>query len=162
MGNITPFLWFDREAEEAMDLYCSIFGDAKVHSVSRYPEGAPFPAGTVVTAHFEVAGQEFIALNGGPGHPFSDAVSFWVRAETQEEIDRLWQLLTADGGEPGPCGWLKDRFGLSWQIVPSVLMELLGDPDPAKAGRTMQAMLGMSKLDIAALHAAHDGLDVPT
>ena len=147
MGKITPFLWFDQDAEEAMSLYCSLFEDAKVHSVTRYPEGSPLPAGTVITARFELAGQEFIALNGGPTYHFTEAVSFSVRAETQEEIDRLWDALTADGGEPGRCGWLKDRFGLSWQIVPPVLTQLLSDPDPATAGRVMQAMLAMSKLE---------------
>lgn len=157
MGKITPFLWFDQDAEAAMELYCSLFEDARVLSITRYPEGSPFPAGTVITANFELAGQEFVALNGGPAHHFTEAVSFSVRADTQEEIDRLWDSLTADGGEPGQCGWLKDRFGLSWQIVPPILTELLSDPDPGRAGRAMQAMLQMTKLDIAALHAAADG-----
>ena len=152
MSTITPFLWFDQEAEQAMDLYVSIFEDARVISVTRLPGDGP-----ILTAQFVLAGQEFIALNGGPGHPFNDSISFVIHVETQAEIDRLWGRLTADGGEPGPCGWLKDRFGLSWQVVPPILGELLGDADPEKAGRTMQAMLQMSKLDIAALLAAHDG-----
>ena len=140
-----------------MDLYVSIFEDSRVLSVTRLSEAAPSTGGQVVTARFVLAGQEFIALNGGPAHQFTEATSFLVQAETQAEIDRLWERLTADGGEPGPCGWLKDRFGLSWQIVPPILGELLGDPDPEKANRTMQAMLQMSRLDIAVLQAAHDG-----
>ena len=157
MNKITPFLWFDDNAEEAMDLYVSLFEDSRVTSVTRLPDGSPSP-GTVITASFQLAGQEFMALNGGPMFRFTEAVSFSVRAETQAEIDRLWDRLTEDGGEPGQCGWLKDRFGLSWQIVPPILVELLGDPDPEKASRTMQAMLQMTKLDIAALQAAHDGV----
>ncbi len=156
MNKITPFLWFDDNAEEAIDLYVSLFDGASVNDVTRFPEGTP-SAGKVITAQFQLAGQEFIALNGGPQHHFTEAVSFSVRADTQAEIDRLWDRLTADGGEAGQCGWLKDRFGLSWQIVPPILGELMGDPDPDKAGRTMRAMLGMTKLDIAALQAAHDG-----
>jgi predicted 3-demethylubiquinone-9 3-methyltransferase (glyoxalase superfamily) len=157
MPTITPYLWFDDNAEEAMDFYCGIFPDAMVGDVMRYGEGAPLPAGTVLTARFEIAGQEFMVLNGGPRFTFDEAVSFFVSVDTQEEIDRYWDALTADGGEPGQCGWLKDKFGLSWQIVPTMLGEVLGDPDPAKSGRAMQAMFGMTKLDIAELQRAHAG-----
>ena len=157
MGKITPFLWFDDNAEQAMELYVSIFDDARVTNVSRYGEGAPLPAGSLMTASFELEGQAFTVLNGGPAFPFTEAVSFVISAADQDEIDRLWDRLTADGGEPGRCGWLKDRFGLSWQVVPPVLGELLSDPDPVKAGRVMQAMLQMDKLDINALVAARNG-----
>ncbi len=157
MGKITPFLWFDQDAEQAMDLYVSIFDCARVTNVSRYGEGAPLPAGSLMTASFELEGQAFTALNGGPAFQFTEAVSFVVSGSDQEEIDRLWDRLTADGGQPGQCGWLKDRFGLSWQVVPPVLGELLSDPDPVKAGRVMQAMLQMTKLDINALVAARNG-----
>jgi predicted 3-demethylubiquinone-9 3-methyltransferase (glyoxalase superfamily) len=157
MPTITPFLWFDHNAEAAMDFYCEIFPDAKVGDVMRYGEGAPFPPGTVITARFEIAGQEIMVLNGGPQFHFDEAFSFFVSVETQDEIDRYWDALTADGGEPSQCGWLKDKFGLSWQIVPTVLGELLGGPDPEKSGRAMQAMLGMAKLDIAELQRAYDG-----
>jgi predicted 3-demethylubiquinone-9 3-methyltransferase (glyoxalase superfamily) len=157
MPTITPYLWFDDNAEAAMDFYCEIFPDAKVGDVMRYGEGAPLPAGTVLTARFEIAGQEFMVLNGGPRFTFDEAVSFFVSVDTQDEIDRYWDALTADGGQPGQCGWLKDKFGLSWQIVPTMLGEVLGDPDPAKSGRAMQAMFGMSKLDIAELRKAHAG-----
>ncbi len=157
MGKITPFLWFDGDLEQALDFYASVFEHAHIGDVTRYGEGAPLPAGTVMSASFELEGQAFLGLNGGPGHPFSDAISLFVRADTQAEIDRLWTRLTEDGGEPGQCGWLQDRFGLSWQIIPSALMELLGDPDPGRAGRAMGAMLQMRKIDIAALRAAADG-----
>jgi predicted 3-demethylubiquinone-9 3-methyltransferase (glyoxalase superfamily) len=157
MSYITPCLWFDDDAEEAIAFYGTIFGGVEILESSRYPEGGPMPAGTLLAATFELAGQRIMVINGGPIHQLTEAFSFMVRAETQAEIDRLWERLTADGGEPGPCGWLKDRFGLSWQVVPPILGALLGDPDPEKAGRTMQAMLQMSKLHIAALQAAHDG-----
>ncbi|MGA1838790.1 VOC family protein [Herbiconiux sp. 11R-BC] len=153
---ISPFLWFDTEAEQAAEFYVSLFDDSRIVSVSRYPEGGPMPAGQALGVSFVLEGLEFQALNGGPGHPFTDAVSLFTRAETQAEIDRLWDALTADGGEPGPCGWLTDRFGLKWQIVPPLLAELLADPDPAKAAATLDAMMRMSKLDLAALQAAHD------
>lgn len=156
MQSISPFLWFNDQAEEAAEFYVSIFPNSSITEVSRYGEGAPAPAGTAMVVNFVLDGVEFQALNGGPIFTFTEAVSFYVKAETQEDIDRLWNALV-DGGEPSQCGWLKDRYGLSWQIVPPVLGELLSDPDPEKAGRTMQAMLGMSKLDIAALRAAHDG-----
>jgi predicted 3-demethylubiquinone-9 3-methyltransferase (glyoxalase superfamily) len=152
----TPFLWFDNNAEEAMNLYTSIFKNSKIGNVSRYGEGGPGPAGQVMTATFELNGQAFTALNGGPQFKFTEAISFFVNCETQAEVDELWDKLT-EGGEPGPCGWLKDKFGLSWQIIPTVLSEMLGDPDPAKAGRAMQAMLQMSKIDIQKLKDAHAG-----
>ena len=157
---ITPFLWFNDNAEEAVKFYVSIFKNSRIGKIARYTEAgekvAGRPKGSVMTVEFQLEGQEFIALNGGPGFPFSGAVSLYVTAETQDEIDDLWAKLT-DGGEPGRCGWLKDRYGFSWQIVPPVLGELLSDPDPARAGRATQAMLGMGKLDIAALRAAADG-----
>lgn len=154
MHKITPFLWFNNNAEEAMNFYTSVFRDSRVKDISRYGEGAPVAAGTVMTTTFELEGQEFMFLNGGPGFAFTEAVSFFVRCETQPEIDELWTRLT-DGGEPGQCGWLKDKFGLSWQIVPPVLSELLSDPDPEKSGRVMQAMLQMGKIDIAELQRAY-------
>ena len=150
MPTITPFLWFDTQAEEAMNLYTSIFGQSKVIAVSR-------ANGQVMSVQFELEGQKFMALNAGPHHQFSEAVSFFVSCETQQEIDRLWDRLVADGGSPNRCGWLKDRFGLSWQIIPSSLGSMLSDPDPAKARRVMDAMLQMSKLDTGALRAAYDG-----
>ncbi len=157
MPTITPFLWFNDNAEEAMDFYTQIFPDSKIGQISRYGDDVPGPAGKVITATFELAGQQLMVLNGGPDHKFTEAVSLFVSVETQEEIDDYWAKLTADGGEPGPCGWLKDKFGLSWQIVPTVLGELLGDPDGEKAGRAMHAMLAMSKIDIAGLQQAHAG-----
>jgi predicted 3-demethylubiquinone-9 3-methyltransferase (glyoxalase superfamily) len=156
MQRISPFLWFDTQAEEAAEHYVSIFKNSAILGVSRYGEGAPFPAGSVMGVSFVLDGVEFQALNGGPQFPFTEAISLFVSAETQPEIDALWAALT-DGGEPGRCGWLKDRFGLSWQIVPPVLFELLSDPDPARSGRVMQAMLAMGKLDIAALRSAGQG-----
>ena len=156
MQKISPFLWFDHEAEEAAEHYVGIFKNSRILDVSRYGEGAPMPAGSAVSVSFVLDGLEVQALNGGPGFAFSDAFSLVVRAETQEEIDELWAGLT-NGGEPGRCGWLKDRYGFSWQIVPPILSELLSDPDPARSGRVMQAMLGMGKLDIAALRAAQEG-----
>ena len=156
MQKITPFLWFDDQAEEAANHYVSIFKNSAITGVSRYGEGAPAPAGSAMSVTFVLDGIEFQALNGGPDLKFTEAISLFVAAETQDEIDDLWEKLTSGGGEPGQCGWLKDRYGLSWQIVPPVLGELLGDPDPNKSGRVMQAMLGMSKLDIAALRAARD------
>ncbi len=155
MQKITTFLWFDQQAEEAMNLYVSLFKNSKVLSVSRYPEGGPMPAGTLMTATFQLDGQEFMALNGGPEFKFTEAVSLFVTCETQAEVDHFWDHLS-EGGEKSRCGWLKDRFGLSWQIVPTALGELMGDPNPRKAQNVMQAMLQMDKLDIAALQAAHD------
>jgi predicted 3-demethylubiquinone-9 3-methyltransferase (glyoxalase superfamily) len=150
---IKPFLWFDNQAEEAMNYYVSVFKNAEVLDVSRYGEGGPGPAGTVMTASFRLDGLEFVALNGGPEYRFSEAISFQIDCKSQDEVDYFWEKLT-DGGEPGPCGWLKDRFGLSWQVVPSRLTELLQDPDPANANRVMQAMLQMSKIEIAKLEEA--------
>jgi predicted 3-demethylubiquinone-9 3-methyltransferase (glyoxalase superfamily) len=151
---ISPFLWFDTQAEEAANFYVSLFEDSEIAEVSRYPENTPGPAGSVMTVSFRLAGQEFTALNGGPEYSFTEAVSFFVRCRDQDEVDRLWSQLTADGGEEGPCGWLKDRFGLSWQIVPDRLTELLADPDPARANAAMQAMLQMHKIEIKALEDA--------
>jgi len=156
MQKITPFLWFDNNAEEAMNFYTSIFKDSKEVKVSRYPEGAPAPAGSVMVAEFELEGQRFIALNGGPQFKFTEAVSFVVNCETQEEIDYYWSKLTADGGAESMCGWLRDKFGLSWQITPTIIYKLYSD-DAASAQRTMQAMLQMKKLDIQKLQDAHDG-----
>jgi predicted 3-demethylubiquinone-9 3-methyltransferase (glyoxalase superfamily) len=155
MQKITPFLWFDHQAEEAMNFYISIFKNSRITSVTRYGEGGPGPAGEVMTGTFQFEGQEFMALNGGPDHQFSEAISFFVDCKTQEEVDELWNKLTQDG-EEGPCGWLKDKFGVSWQIIPTALGELLGDPDPAKSQRVMQAMLQMKKIDIKTLQEAHE------
>lgn len=157
MQKIVTYLWFDNQAEEAVDFYTSLFEDSKVTEVSRYPEGAPGPAGEVMVVNFELAGQDFIALNGGPQFKFTEAVSLYVNCETQEEVDNLWNKLVADGGEEQPCGWLKDRYGLSWQIIPTSLPELLNDPDPVSARRVMEAMFKMTKIDIATLQAARAG-----
>ena len=155
MPNITPFLWFEDNAEEAMNFYASIFKNSKIGKVSRFPEGAPGPAGKVMTATFELEGQEFMALNGGPQFKFNEAISFFVNCETQEEVDELWEKLSA-GGKEGRCGWLKDKFGLSWQIIPSALGKMLGDKDRTKAKRVMTAMLQMTKIEIAGLKRAYD------
>jgi predicted 3-demethylubiquinone-9 3-methyltransferase (glyoxalase superfamily) len=154
MQKITPFLWFDGKAEEAMNFYTSIFKNSKVINVSRYGEGGPGPKGTVMSGTFELEGQRFMALNGGPLFSFTPAISFFVNCETQAEVDELWEKLSA-GGKPDRCGWLKDKYGLSWQIIPSILGKLLGDPDPQKSGRVMKAMLQMNKLDIEGLKRAH-------
>ena len=156
MQTITPFLWFDGKAEEAMNFYVSIFKNSKVGSVSRCGEGGPGPKGSVMSATFQLLGQEFIALNGGPMFTFSPAISFFVNCETQEEVDELWEKLSA-GGEKQRCGWLKDKYGLSWQIIPSILGKLLQDKDAQKSSRAMQAMLQMDKLDIKRLQQAYDG-----
>lgn len=153
MQKITPFLWFNDEAKEAMRFYVSIFKNSKFLGVSRYGEGGPGPKGKVMTARFRLDGQELIALNGGPVFKFTEAISFSVDCRTQQEVDRLWKKLTK-GGKPGRCGWLKDKYGLSWQIVPSAMGELLGGSDPEKSGRVMKAMLQMSKIDIAKLRRA--------
>jgi predicted 3-demethylubiquinone-9 3-methyltransferase (glyoxalase superfamily) len=155
MHKITPFLWFDDQAEEAMNLYVSLFKNSKIISVSRYGEGGPGPAGSVMTATFQLEGQEFMALNGGPYYHFTEAISLFVNCETQEEVDELWEKLS-EGGEKGQCGWLKDRYGLSWQIVPTVLGELLQSKDGEKAKRVMEAMLKMDKLDIKVLRQAYE------
>ena len=156
MQKITPFLWFDDQAEEAASFYVSIFRNSAILAVSRYGEGAPRPAGSAMSVSFVLDGLEFQALNGGPEFSFTEAISLFVKAETQDEIDDLWDKLTSDGGQESQCGWLKDKYGLSWQIVPPVLGELLGDPDPDRSSRVLQAMLGMSKIDIAGLRAAYD------
>jgi predicted 3-demethylubiquinone-9 3-methyltransferase (glyoxalase superfamily) len=157
MQRISPFLWFDDQAEQAAEFYVSLFPNSRILEVMRFADDAPGQAAGVTTVRFELDGLEFDALNGGPLFPFTEAVSFSVDVDDQEEIDRLWNALTADGGEPGQCGWLKDRWGLSWQIVPTSLSRLLSDPDPARAKRATEAMLSMGKLDIAALQAAADG-----
>jgi predicted 3-demethylubiquinone-9 3-methyltransferase (glyoxalase superfamily) len=156
MRPIIPNLWFDTEAEQAAEFYVSVFPDSRIISTARYPEGAPGPAGTVMTVEFELDGQRFVGINGGPQFPFTEAVSFQITCETQEEVDRYWDVLT-EGGEESMCGWLKDRYGLSWQVVPTGMEEVFTDPDPSRAQRAMQAMLGMRKLDLAALQAAADG-----
>jgi len=157
MSKITPFLWFNGQAEEAMNFYVSLFKNSKIIGVSRYGDGMPFPAGTVMTATFELDGQHITALNGGPEYKFTEAISFYVDCGSQAEVDDLWAKLTANGGQEGPCGWCKDKFGLSWQIVPSELGKLMGDPDPVKAGRVAQAMLKMQKLDVEGLRRAYRG-----
>jgi predicted 3-demethylubiquinone-9 3-methyltransferase (glyoxalase superfamily) len=156
MKKITPFLWFDDKAEEAMNFYVSIFKNSKVGSVTRYGEAGPGPKGTVMTATFQLDGQEFIALNGGPHFKFTEAISFSVDCKTQEEVDELWEKLS-EGGQKSRCGWLKDKYGLSWQIVPTVLTEMLGGRDPEKSKRVMGAMLQMNKLDIKTLKQAYEG-----
>ena len=153
---ITPFLWFDGKAEEAAEFYVSIFSDSKILSVSRYGEGGPGPEGSAMTVAFQLAGQEFVALNGGPEFKFTEAVSFYVNCSTQQEVDEFWMKLST-GGEEGQCGWLKDRYGLSWQIVPEALGKMLGDKDSAKAKRVMEAMLQMRKIEIPLLQQAYDG-----
>jgi predicted 3-demethylubiquinone-9 3-methyltransferase (glyoxalase superfamily) len=153
MQTITPCLWFDTEGEDAARFYTSIFPNSKITEITRHGSAGPRPEGTVMTVDFELDGQDFMALNGGPDFTFSEAISFQVFCETQDEVDAYWSKL-AEGGAEGPCGWLKDRFGLSWQIVPKILPELLADPDAAKAQRVMQAMLGMRKIEIDELEQA--------
>ena len=155
MPKITPFLWFDHQAEEAMHFYTSIFKHSKIGNVTRYGEAGPGPAGAVMSATFQLEGQDFMALNGGLMFTFSEAISFFVSCETQQAVDELWDKLS-EGGEKGRCGWLKDKYGVSWQIVPTVLGEMLQDKDAVKAQRVMQAMLQMDKLDIAALRQAYE------
>lgn len=155
MQKITPFLWFDGNAEEAVNFYTSTLKNSRIVSMSRYGEGAPAPKGTVMSATFILEGQEFMALNGGPMFTFSPAISFFVKCETQEEIDTLWEKLSA-GGKKERCGWLKDKFGVSWQIIPPILGEMLQDKDPQRAQRVMQAMLQMDKIDIKKLKQAYD------
>ncbi|MGH9714483.1 MAG: VOC family protein [Candidatus Acidiferrales bacterium] len=155
MQKITPFLWFDNKAEEAANFYVSIFKNSKVGKVVRYGDAGPGPKGSVMTVTFELDGQEFYALNGGPHYKFSPATSFFVNCETQQEIDELWEKLSA-GGKPNRCGWLDDKYGVTWQIVPSVLGQLLHAEDPARAKRVMTAMLQMAKLDIKILQQAYD------
>lgn len=155
MQKITPFLWFDGRAEEAANFYTSIFNNSKIEDISHYGEAGPRPEGTVMSVTFQLDGQQFIALNGGPQFTFTPAISFFVRCETQDEVDHFWEKLS-EGGEKVQCGWLKDKFGLSWQIVPTILGELLGDEDEKKANRVMAAMMEMEKLDIAGLKKAYE------
>ena len=157
MQKITTFLTFDGRAEEAVKLYVSVFPRSKIVSESRYPDGAPAPKGSLMSATFELQGQRFMALNGGPSFQFSQGISLFVSCDTQQEIDEYTAKLLEGGGELVACGWLRDRFGVSWQIIPTILGELLGDPDPKRAGRAMKAMMSMQKLDIAALKRAADG-----
>jgi predicted 3-demethylubiquinone-9 3-methyltransferase (glyoxalase superfamily) len=157
MQKIHPFLWFDTQAEEAAEFYVSLFPNSRITSVARYRPAGPGPEGSAMTVAFELDGQQLVALNGGPHFTFSEAISMVVNCDDQSEVDRLWAALTADGGRESQCGWLKDRYGLSWQIVPKRLMELAQDKDPGRATRTMQAMMKMVKLDIAALERAADG-----
>src|SRR5919108_1262106 len=156
MPKITPFLWVDNQAEEAAKFYVSIFKNSKILTVARYGDAGPGPKGSVMTVKFMLDGQDFIALNGGPHFKFTEAISFSVDCKTQEEIDQFWEKLS-HGGEEGPCGWLKDKYGLSWQINPTVLGEMLRDPDPKKSKRVMEAVLKMKKIDIKKLKGAYDG-----
>jgi len=153
---IVPNLWFDTEAEEAAAFYCSVFPNSRIVNVARYTDVGPGPAGTVMTVEFELDGQRFVGINGGPQFTFDEAVSFQITCQTQDEVDHYWQRLT-EGGAEQQCGWLKDRFGLCWQVVPTGMDEVFADPDPERARRAMQAMLGMRKLDIGALRRAADG-----
>jgi predicted 3-demethylubiquinone-9 3-methyltransferase (glyoxalase superfamily) len=157
MPQISPWLWFDGRAEEAANFYVSIFQNSRILATSRTPEGTPGEPGGVLVVNFELDGRRFNALNGGPMFAFTEAISFEIACEDQAEVDEYWARLTADGGEESQCGWLKDRFGVSWQVIPKRLGELLGDPDPVRAQRAMQAMLQMRKLDVAALERAADG-----
>jgi predicted 3-demethylubiquinone-9 3-methyltransferase (glyoxalase superfamily) len=154
---ITPFLWFDNNAEKAVKFYTSVFANSKIGKVMRNGDNGPGPKGSVLVMDFELEGQQFHALNGGPIYKFSPAISLFVLCDDQKEVDRMWSKLTADGGKEVQCGWLEDKFGLSWQIVPKVLMEMIGDKDQAKAGRAMAAMMQMVKFDIKKLQAAYDG-----
>ncbi|WP_414470175.1 VOC family protein [Methanobacterium sp. ACI-7] len=156
MQKITPFLWFDNQAEEAMNFYVSVFKNSKVISVTRYRKDAPGPEGTVMTAKFRIEGQEFVALNGGPQFNFTEVISFVVNCKTQEEIDYYWEKLSNGGAEQGP-GWIKDKYGLSWQVIPVLLEEMMGDEDPEKSGRVMNAMMQMTKIDIKKLKQAYNG-----
>jgi predicted 3-demethylubiquinone-9 3-methyltransferase (glyoxalase superfamily) len=152
---ITPFLWFNQEAEEAVNFYVSLFKDSKILSVSRYGDSGPGPKGSVMVVSFQLAGQKFTALNGGPHFKFTEAVSLFVDCESQEEVDTLWSKLTANGGQESQCGWLKDRYGLSWQIVPTRFMQMMQDKDPRRTQRVMQAMMTMKKFDLARLEQAY-------
>ena len=152
---ITPYLWFDNQAEEAAVFYTSIFNNSKLNHVQRYGEGTPGTPGTAMLVTFELEGQQFVALNGGPQFKFTEAISFYVNCKTQAEVDAFWEKL-GEGGEEQMCGWLKDKYGVSWQIIPNALTELMSDPDPEKAGRVMQAMLQMKKIDVAGLRRAYE------
>ena len=155
MQKITPFLWYDNNAEEAVSLYISVFKNSKITDITRYGDAGPGPKGSVMTIAFQLEGQDFIALNGGPMFKFTEAISLSVDCKTQQEVDELWEKLSA-GGQPGQCGWLKDRFGLSWQIVPSALVEMLQDKNAEKSNRVMQAMMQMRKIDVASLRRAYE------
>lgn len=155
MQKITPFLWYDNNAEEAVSLYISVFKNSKITGITRYGDAGPGPKGSVMTIAFQLEGQDFIALNGGPMFKFTEAISLSVDCKTQQEVDELWEKLSA-GGQPGQCGWLKDKFGLSWQIVPSALVEMLQDQDAEKSNRVMQAMMQMRKIDVASLRRAYE------
>ena len=155
MPKITPFLWFDNQAEEAANFYVSIFNNSKILTISRYGEAGPGPKGSAMTVSFQLDGKEFIALNGGPHFKFTEAISFIVDCKTQQEVDRFWEKLSA-GGQESQCGWLKDKYGLSWQVIPTILGELLRDPDPVKSKRVMEAMLKMKKIDIQGLKQAYN------
>jgi predicted 3-demethylubiquinone-9 3-methyltransferase (glyoxalase superfamily) len=161
MQKITPFLWFDHQAEEAAKFYTSVFKNSKVGKILRYDEATAKavggPVGSVLTIEFEIEGQKFTALNGGPQFKFNESVSFVVQCKTQEEVDYFWEKLTAGGGQESECGWLKDKFGLSWQVTPTVLIDMLNDKDPKKAGRVMKAMMQMQKIEINKLKAAYAG-----
>ena len=159
LQRIRPNLWFDTQAEEAASFYCSVFDNSRIVGIARYPEGSPGPAGEVMTVEFELDGQRIVGINGGPQFTFSEAISLEIRCDTQEEVDHYWDALS-EGGSEGPCGWLKDRYGLSWQVVPAGMDELFADPDPTRAQRAMQAMLQMTKLDIETLRRAADGAPV--
>ena len=156
-SRIVPNLWFDTQAEEAANFYISVFPNSRIVNVTHYTEVGPREAGMVMTVEFELDGQRFVGINGGPEFTFDEAVSFQINCDTQEDVDYYWERLSAGGAE-GPCGWLKDRFGLSWQVIPTGMDEMFADPDPQRAQRAMQAMLGMGKLDIAALRSAADGV----
>lgn len=155
MQKIVPYLWFDNQAEEAVNFYTSLFKNSKITSVTHYGEGMPLPAGTVLTVSFELDGQQFVALNGGPQFKFTEAISLFVNCETQAEVDHLWAKLT-EGGEEQPCGWLKDRYGLSWQIIPQGLFDLINSPDAAASARAIQAMFTMKKINLAKIQEAYD------
>jgi predicted 3-demethylubiquinone-9 3-methyltransferase (glyoxalase superfamily) len=156
MQKITPFLWFNDQAEEAANFYISIFKNSRIKSISRYGKGGPGPEGKVMSVTFQLEGEDFMALNGGPLFTFTEAISFFISCETQEEVDEFWTKLSA-GGTPSRCGWLKDKFGLSWQVVPTALGRMLQDPDPERSKRVMQAMLQMSKIEIRDLERAYEG-----
>lgn len=157
MQKITPFLWFDNNAEEAMNFYTSLFDNSEVKNIMRNGAGGPGPEGSILTASFTLHGQEFVVLNGGPQFRFNESVSFVINCESQEEVDKYWDALTADGGQESRCGWLKDKFGLSWQVVPTGMFRLLQSPEREKSARAMQAMMQMSKLDINVMQKAFDG-----
>src|SRR6185312_7829399 len=157
MQKISPFIWFDNNAEDAMNFYLSVFKDSKVIRVTRMPPGGPGPEGALLVASIQLEGQQIILMNGGPGHPLTDAISLTINCESQEEVDHYWDGLLAEGGKESACGWLRDRCGLYWQVTPVILPQLLSDPDKAKAGRVLQALMKMVRLDLGKLKAAADG-----